>query len=247
MSDMLRYYKVLLDGNVFYMADQSQTDGLIMPIWTNGDATAELRVAQGEGTRQPLTDVELLRLQAGHASSSEFRTELESHERLCALSLAYLQSAKSLCNELLLNEHLLSWPRGSVVYYCLHMAVELFLKAAIMARNGTPAKIHSIPELVKKYRELFPGNAYHFHTVWGMGLDDIEEAVGATIGNAVDRKPEQVFRYFSGRSGELPSSTHFFSPGTWLFEIEWLEKRWTDIWSLLSKTPIDPEQTGLDC
>jgi len=127
------------------------------------------------------------------------------------------------------------------------MAVELFLKAAILVRNGSPARIHSISELVKKYQELLPDNPYHFRTIWGTSLDDIEEVVGGTIGNAVDRKPEQVFRYFSGRAGELPSSTHFFSPGTWLFEIEWLEKRWTAIWSLLSKMPIDPKRGGLDC
>ena len=228
------FYKVILDGRVYLMPDLDVADGAVAPVWTDADPDPDAlsRLARGEGRRLPLTEQEERRLAAGYVTSDRFRL-LQTHERLHSLALGYLQSAKSLCTELIDKEHLLSWPRASAVYYCSHLAVELFLKAAIQSRSGSFASIHSIAGLVKEYRRLFPEPVYFFRTVWDMDLDDIEELVGGSIGNKVDRKADQVYRYFSGRSGELPSASHGFSPGVWLFGLDLLEKRWTEIWPLI--------------
>ena len=244
MDSKQKFYKVILGGNVYLMPDLGAVDGCVAPVWTDADPDPIVlsRLARGEGQRLPLTEEEERRLAAAYVTSDQFRL-LQTHERLHSLALGYLQTAKSLCAELIEKEHLLSWPRASAVYYCTHLAVELFLKAAIQARSGSFASIHSIAGLTKQYVRLFPEPVYRFRTVWDMDLDDIEQLLGGTIGNKVDRKADQVYRYYSGRSGELPSARHGFSPGLWLFGLDLLEERWTEIWPMICERSAEQTES----
>lgn len=167
-----------------------------------------------------------------YVESHNFST-LSRHERLYELAIAYLQSARCLCADMLSVQASLTWPRASVALYCLTHVIELFLKAAILARSPKGEKMHhDISRLMRRYRELYPDPGFYFHTPWNMDIRNVAKAFGGeVIVSDIDLKPDQLYRYFSNKDDALPEGIHSFGPAVWLIKASQIEDDWTRIWA----------------
>jgi hypothetical protein len=160
--------------------------------------------------------------------------ELPVHERLHQLAIGYVSSAKLLCKELGENPALQTWPHASVVGFCVHHAVELFLKSCIQYRIQKIRRSHNIASLKKQYDGLYPQRAFFFQLPallclsekdmkhLGMGRSHIED---------FEKKLDQVYRYLAGMQGHSPKGLYNFGPGAWLWMIEQFEKDIDRIWA----------------
>jgi hypothetical protein len=148
-----------------------------------------------------------------YVDSKSFKT-LPSHEKLYALSIQYLRSAIVLCEKAGEAGTKLTWPQGSVVFYCLHLSTELFLKSCLLCR-GVPSKKlnHEIADLLREYEKVVPEKSYHFTTPWQLSASDINEALGVDVIKGIDCVPDQLFRYSFDKIGTPSNGTQFFSPG----------------------------------
>lgn len=70
--------------------------------------------------------------------SSSFKT-LSAPEKLYEQAVAFLRGAKVLCEATGQAGENLRWSQGSVCYYCINLATELFLKACISRSTGEAA------------------------------------------------------------------------------------------------------------
>jgi hypothetical protein len=224
-------YRVVLDQKEYLIAPGADDAGIYW--WWSKDAPAVSpstynRLVKQEGHWEKLGKFNPS--WAAFIESSGFAS-LPHHERLYQLSVGYLQSAKSLCSELLNNTELLDWPRASVVCYCVTHAIELFLKAGISAKSaGDQQAHHRIRKLFTRYTELYPNPDFHFPHPWPIDEEDLEIFVGAKIFDGLDKKKDQVYRYTAAKDGQPPKGMYYFGPFTWLEEIKGLEANWQRIW-----------------
>ena len=166
---------------------------------------------------------------------------MAASERLYRMSCGYLQSAKSLCHELGEHPEMLEWSRASVVYFCLHHAAELFLKACILLRAPTEKLwSHDVSKLQDRYCELYSDlkDVFHIETPWDIGLKDVEKTfrLGLDIED-FEYKPDQVYRYMGGKSEATPRALHSFSPGMCLLMAERLESESAAAWAAAKAKP----------
>ena len=69
-------------------------------------------------------------------------------------AIAFLNAAKVLCQDAGTKGAAggdITWSQGSVCYYCVHIATELFLKACIWAHSGQIPKTHDLQKLLSAY------------------------------------------------------------------------------------------------
>ncbi|MBN9118745.1 MAG: hypothetical protein J0I06_06235 [Planctomycetes bacterium] len=178
----------------------------------------------------------LHRWPAVFVSSWEFG-QLPVAERLRQLAIGYLASARLLCVGLGEMPSELTWPRGAVVCFCYRHAVELFLKSCILHRGPLEKCDHDISKLQKQYVRIYPQQELQFHTIYDIGLDDIEElAPGGIDVEDFERKEDQVYRYLSDKQGRSPKGMHIFAPGTWLSMIEQFEGDMKRIWTRIRES-----------
>jgi len=85
-------------------------------------------------------------------------------EQFDAFSAGYLASAGVLCQRLVDHPEEQSWPRAAACMFQMRLAVELFLKSAILQRSGddTPGT-HDLSQLKRRYDELYPASAHRFN------------------------------------------------------------------------------------
>lgn len=174
-----------------------------------------------------------LRWPPHRVDSAPFRA-LPEYERMYQMALGNLQSSKSLCIELGEQPKLLSWPRGSVVYYLTHLAVELFLKACLL-RKGRRFATHEISELQDAFAETFPSQK-RVHTLWDINVAELI-ALGPDPEPGAPRirsREDEKFRYFADRQGNAPSSHYSFAPAVFITAIERLEKDFAEVWQSLA-------------
>lgn len=79
---------------------------------------------------------------------------------------------------------------------------------------------------------LYPGEEFYFHTLYDISIEDLEELFGRPVVDIEDfeRKPDQVYRYFSDKQGRSPKGQHMFGPGAWLSMLDQLECDIKRIW-----------------
>lgn len=163
---------------------------------------------------------------------------MAAHERLHRLSIGYLNSAVCLCQDLNKHPDVLDWPRASVVYFCLHHAIELFLKACILVRSpGEKFTHHNIDKLQDRYCELYPDlkNEFHIESPWDVGLDRASELFQVVLDiHNFEYKTDQVYRYMTGKNGESTKSIHVFSPETGLLMTERFQNDFARIWQAVT-------------
>jgi hypothetical protein len=169
--------------------------------------------------------------------SSDF-VSLPAPERLHCMALGYLHSAKVLCTELGEHPEALDWPRASVVYFCVHHAAELFLKACILMRSPNETfQHHDVGRLQERYSELFAElkDEFHVETPWDIGLRKAEEEFGTKLNiEDFEYKPDQVYRYMRGKREASPKSVHSFSPGMCLLLSERIEHDIASVWTVVN-------------
>lgn len=163
--------------------------------------------------------------------TEEFRV-LPEVERMYQMALGNIQSAKSLCIELGEHPERLSWPRGAVVYYLTHLAVELFLKACLL-RKGRRLATHEISELQDAFDETFP-NQKCIESMWDMNLVELAEFGPGPGDRRIRAREDESFRYFADRQGNPPNGEYSFAPAVFIPEIERLEEDFIDVWRSLS-------------
>jgi HEPN domain-containing protein len=157
---------------------------------------------------------------------------LPEDERMYQMALGNIQSAKSLCIELGEHPERLSWPRGSVVYYLSHLAVELFLKACLL-RKGRRFATHEISELQDAFAEVFPGRK-GIQTMWDINIVELAELGPEPGDRRIRAREDEKFRYFADRQGNPPRGEGSFAPAVLIPAIERLEKDFVDVWGSLS-------------
>lgn len=163
--------------------------------------------------------------------TSEFRS-LSAADKLYQQATAFIDAAAVLCQAAGEKGQDLRWSDGSVCYYCINIATELYLKAAILrAGSKSPPTVHDISGLLRLYEELLPDGQFHFPTPWRLSATDIEEALGQSFYAEVDRKPDQLYRYAIGKDGRGSAGLQFFTPSYMFGYIAHLRRVWESAWN----------------
>jgi hypothetical protein len=197
----------------------------VAAMWENADGTTSFIVDP---------DLRNMKWPDLTVNSGKFKA-LPSHERLYQLSQAFLHTAIGVCHDAGNSACALGWPQGSVFYYCLHLATELFLKACIFRVTGKSIGTHEIADLLREYRKLLPGDKFHFKTTWWCSAKDLDALFGHQVLNGIDRSPDQLFRYSIDKKGTGSQSIHVFTPGYMLNCTKGLQSKWTKIWRMLGE------------
>jgi HEPN domain-containing protein len=157
-------------------------------------------------------------------------------EKMYEQAKAFLNAATLCCEAAGEAAEKIQWSQGSVCYYCLNLATELFLKACISRATGDlPLATHSIPQLLSSYAEVLPNKEFHFSTPWAISASEIEEWVGSKVFEEIDRNPDQLYRYGVGRNGKSSAGIQMFSPGNFYDYAIHLSNVWGNAWSEASK------------
>lgn len=167
--------------------------------------------------------------------SASFK-KLSSPEKLHEQAIAFLQAAKLLCETAGQAGESLRWSQGSVCFYCLNLATELFLKACISRSSGASVvPTHKLSQLLELYVETLPEPEFQFPTPWALSASDIEHTLGSQVFNSIDRNPDQLFRYGVGRDCAESAGVQFFNPGYIFNYLNHLNNVWERAWNEVSK------------
>lgn len=159
--------------------------------------------------------------------------KLDVSAKLYEQAFAFLNAAKLLCeasgNSGAAGQRV-SWSQGSVCYYCVHIATELFLKACISSHSGEVPKTHDLHKLLAIYTEVLPEPEFQFQlpSTWKQEASSFE--------NLLDRAPDQLYRYGVGKDGKGSSFTHQFVPDALFNRITHLLRVWPRAWDMLART-----------
>ena len=162
--------------------------------------------------------------------SSKFRS-LPVLQKSYEQAIAFLQAAALLCEASGEAGQALQWSQGSVCYYCLNIATELFLKACIQKSTGA-VKIptHEVSVLLDSYRKILPDDEFQFPTPWAPSWKEIETALGLKVAEEIDHHPDQLFRYGADRGGKASAAIQIFSPDYFLSYVTYLGGVWRRAW-----------------
>ncbi len=163
----------------------------------------------------------------GVSAFSRSFSGLAVSEKYYQQSLAFLDPAKVLSEAAGVSGAAgapVTWPQGSVCYYCIHIAMELFLKACIMKRTGDTPKTHDVQKLITGYGELFPEQEFRFQVplTWLQAAPSFE--------TLVDRAPDQLYRCGVGKDGVASSLTHQFVPDILFNRVQQYLRVWPRAW-----------------
>lgn len=237
-------YEVQLDGDTFLVV-RYENENVVLSmdydcvtdhVFQHDDAPRALSYASWERVKRadlsgpPVGTVKSLGL---FPISSEAMASESQAERFFRLSTAYLQSAKRLTLELRNNIETSGWQDACVIYYCALHSVELFYKAAILAKNPKEpisALGHSISKLIGRYVQLYPEREYQFRTLFDLTYSEVVRLTGNTCEPILEDFQEQLYRYMSDRQGKGPTGMHLFLPRVWLKWISEREEHWRSIW-----------------
>jgi hypothetical protein len=183
-----------------------------------------------------------LRWEGVTVDSSVFK-ELPFHEQLYQRAQAFLNAAIVLCEDAGEAGNDIRWPQGSVCYYCLHLATELFLKACILRVGPESVKLnHNVSDLRRDYGELLPGPRFDWPTPWFASAADLAECFGHEVLQGIDRTPDQLYRYGADKAGCTSAGVQCFTPGYLFNYMTHIEARWSEIWATVST--MDDIQEG---
>lgn len=208
----------------------SSTSGIYMPAKYKLPKGVGVRVIKKDGSVTDCYDPYLKKVKwKGVCTDSSKFKDFPSWKRLFLLSIEFLNTAKLLCKDVGNLKGDIRWTQGSISFYCIHMATELFLKSCIK-KSGKKVKLnHNVGDLYKTYLQLFKDESFWFPTPWGISGNKINEFFGFDVISGIDLNTDQLYRYFEDKNGTPSAGTHFFSPGYQLNYIIDLEKRWTII------------------
>jgi HEPN domain len=165
-------------------------------------------------------------------NSSSFKM-LDPGEKLYRQAIAFLHAGRSLCQVAGRKGKKLGWSEASVCWYCLNIAIELFLKACICQSEGNIEKTHDISHLLSRYRQILPKRQFQFRTQWDLSLKEIEKTFKVHIGNPVDHTPDQLHRYGIDVEGKGSAGIQFFSANVFFGYVNHLDEVWRRAWNTI--------------
>lgn len=153
---------------------------------------------------------------------------LDTPEKFYEQAIAFLHAAEILCaaaGNRGAKDGYVTWSQGSVCYYCIHIATELFLKACIAKRSGEVPKTHEMRRLYGNYAELLPQKEFQFQVpiAWLQAASSFE--------NLLDRAPDQLYRYGVGKDGKGSSFAHQFAPDNVFNRVIHYLRVWPRAWN----------------
>lgn len=80
---------------------------------------------------------------------------LEPSEQMFRYAEAYRSASVLLCHRIADDKTFYTWPNATVVLMLAAHAVELFLKGALLKKEGRIPRTHDIHRLAEKYRNIF--------------------------------------------------------------------------------------------
>ena len=136
--------------------------------------------------------------------------------RMLWLANAYAEGAKVLCASMVNEDYAQSYANSRVVVYLCRHAAELFLKGAVLARNGSFKNKHELHELLKEYRKHFPHEK--FQVDWPFPSEALETDDGLFSDLLLEdykKTHDQRFRYPTDKRGIPFEDTEPFDVEKW--------------------------------
>ncbi len=157
--------------------------------------------------------------------------KLAQSDKLYEQAIAFLNAAKLLSEDAGTRGAAggnLTWSEGSVCYYCVHIATELFLKACISVHSGKVPKTHDLRKLLDEYAQALPAPEFQFQLplAWLQAASSFERMI--------DCAPDQLYRYGIGNDGQGSALKHQFSPDLVFNRVVHLERVWSRAWLAIS-------------
>ena len=174
------------------------------------------------------------------ADSSSF-DKLSVSAKFYEQAIAFLRASKVLCETAGVagtSGKRITWSQGSVCFYCINLATELFLKACISRGSGEAApSTHDLAKLLRQYAEILPSPEFQFQIplLWKGISAEVESAIGGKLFAPIDKSPDQLYRYGIGKDGAGSGLTHRFVPDTVFGRITHFEKVWQRAWKEVCK------------
>jgi HEPN domain-containing protein len=142
--------------------------------------------------------------------------ELESYhepEKLLCFAKAYLAASKALCERCKQNLNSTTYADGCVVMFTAYHAVELLLKAMILAKNSDAKLHHDVEDMAKEYHRLYPKKDYFWRVPFSIEAvgDDIDTR--QTLQKLKKELPvDQLWRYPISKAGTQWNGAFAFEP-----------------------------------
>jgi len=176
----------------------------------------------------------------GVAIDSSSFDKLSISEKFHNQAIAFLHAAKELsvkAGEDGKSGNSISWPQGSVCYYCINIAVELFLKACITRSGEAAPQTHDLKELLQLYQNILPDPEFQFQIPiqWEIDTSEMEKSLGGKLFTLIDKNPDQFYRYGVGKNGTGSGITHRFVPDVVFNRVMHLKQVWQRAWKEVCK------------
>ena len=152
--------------------------------------------------------------------------QLPVHEQLFAFAYAYLSAAKLLCKQEIDHVEDCDWSAGTVVLMNASHAVELFLKAALLRKDGSIdawAYGHDIAALAKEYERQFPDPKLAWDLPFRQSKPEGLSAEHLRLYRDGVAPPSIEFRYPVTKNGEPWITLHSFEPHSFARDLEKIE------------------------
>lgn len=155
------------------------------------------------------------------------------------LSLANMEGAQRLCQDMMDDSFPASFSHANVIMSLTHHGVELFLKYAICKTGKRAPTHHYIRELLKEYDNAYPDESFRLNLPFvtqflGYAEEEIERLLKE---EAQDKnKTDQMTRYHCDRSGRQWTGIQAFIPESFLSEAECLILKFATLRELLEKS-----------
>lgn len=138
-----------------------------------------------------------------------------------ALALAYLDSAKRLCELLARSYRTATYERGAVVLFLAAHAVELYLKGAILRAAPNETFSHDLEHLHNRYKVLYPAKRFKFVNVFRVEYPEMSAAERAEAKKA-SPPVDQLHRYPADKKNNPWPGLYAFEANSFLEDLRHL-------------------------
>lgn len=160
--------------------------------------------------RQAITDSEL--------------SNLTVPQRFFEYAVAYRNAALAMCNLMVNDPALRTWPNANVVLLLAAHSTELFLKGAILSRNPT-AKIehHRLDKLATEYKYLFPESLFEWKIPFRAESDHLSDTEIQTVLETLPI-PSMLYRYPVSKGGKEWNGVFAFEASSFVAVLEQVDQ-----------------------
>jgi hypothetical protein len=126
---------------------------------------------------------------------------LSSPRHIELFAIAYLESAQSLCRDLVELPENACFEKGSVVLFLSAHAVELFLKGAFLLKAQNESFGHDLDHIYDRYKALFPAKRFAFTNMPFVAayIGMTKQQIAKISHKRVD--PSEIYRHTQDKTG----------------------------------------------